>query len=326
MLVLRESDVTKVLDGAESAVLDLVRVVYAEHAKGLSIIPHSVFLRFPDDPAKRVIGLPAASRGDRPVVGFKWIASFPANIDREIPRASAVVVLNSLDTGRPEAFLSAATISARRTGAGAAVAASVFPPTQTDRLLLVGCGAINLEVLRFCQEVFPDLTEIALHDREQHRGELFKEKARQLWPRLRYRTEPDLAGACREYPLISLATTAGSPYLTTDFSPGTTVLHLSLRDLPVETILASRNVVDDADHVCREQTSLHLAEQHCGHRGFIHDDIGSAVLRGDVSSAPDTVTVVSPFGLGVLDIVLAAYVREHAGDIPRGVQIDDFLF
>jgi len=317
--------VTAVLDGTEDAVLDLVKTVYADHASGRTIIPHSVFLRFPDHALNRVIGLPAAVRGDRPAAGFKWVASFPGNIDQGIPRASAVVVLNSLETGRPEALVAASTISARRTGAGAAVAASLFPPSRSDRLLLVGCGTINREVLRFCQRVLPELTDVALHDQNPAHAELFADRARQLWPHLRYRTAPDLTEACQDHALISLATTAGSPHLDTRFRPGTTVLHVSLRDLPVHTILAARNVVDDADHACRERTSLHLAEQHTGNREFIHDNLGSALVRGPRHD-PGTVTVVSPFGLGALDIALASYVRDRAREIGLGVRIDDFLY
>jgi len=37
------------------------------------------------------------------------------------------------------------------------------------------------------------------------------------------------------------------------------VLHLSLRDIRPDALLEGVNVVDDADHVCREATSVDLA-------------------------------------------------------------------
>jgi len=101
---------------------------------------------------------------------------------------------------------------------------------------------------------------------------------------------------------------------------------VSLRDLTAETILGAVNVVDDTDHVCRERTSLDLAQQAAGNRDFVAAEIG-ALLRGraTLERKPERPVVYSPFGLGVLDIALAEYVREEAGRRGLGVRVDDFL-
>jgi hypothetical protein len=64
-------------------------------------------------------------------------------------------------------------------------------------------------------------------------------------------------------------------------------------------VLSSVNIVDDADHVCRAATSLHLTEQLLGHRTFIATSL-SEILLGDGKRprGNDTLTVFSPFGLG----------------------------
>ncbi|MEV4438735.1 2,3-diaminopropionate biosynthesis protein SbnB [Streptomyces sp. NPDC049577] len=330
MLILRRSDVTQTLAGREAEIIELVAEAYRLHDEGRTAVPHSIFLRFPeeDHARDRVIGLPAYRGGERPAAGMKWIASWPGNVAAGMERASATVVLNSLENGRPTAFLEGSVISAKRTAASAALAARVLteqaPPSGVT---LIGCGVINLEILRFLAAALPGLREAALYDKDPARAASFAELCAAEVPGVKATPVTDLSGALAGHPLVSLATTAAEPHLDlSDCAPGTTVLHVSLRDLTVETILGADNIVDDADHVCRERTSLDLAEQRTGGRDFVNASIG-ALLRGTavLERRPDRHVVYSPFGLGVLDIALAEYVRERAEDEGRGVRVDDFL-
>ena len=75
----------------EHAVRCLERGDYAQ--------PIKPYLRY-RDLTNRIIAMPAFVGGDVNAAGLKWIASFPRNIDRQIPRAHSVVVLNDADTRR----------------------------------------------------------------------------------------------------------------------------------------------------------------------------------------------------------------------------------
>jgi ornithine cyclodeaminase len=329
ILLIKNHEVLALLDGREADVLDAVRAAYMLHARGQSSLPHSLFLRFPENPRNRIIALPAALGGDFDVAGMKWIASFPGNLELGIERASAVIILNSSRTGQPFSLIEGSAISARRTGASAAAAALALQgPRPYDGAALVGCGPINFEVLRFLLVACPSVRRLTLFDLSPERAEAFGAECGRAFPGLAVSAAADADEALASAPLVSLATTASVPHIS-DLSAcprGATVLHVSLRDLAPEVVLAHDNVVDDADHVCRAETSLHLAELASGGRDFIRCSLAD-VLLGEAPARrdPDGLTIFSPFGLGVLDMALAKLVYDLAVRQQVGTVIESFL-
>ena len=96
-----------------------------------------------------------------------------------------------------------------------------------------------------------------------------------------------------------------------------TVLHLSLRDICVNVILASQNIVDDVDHCLKANTSLHLAEMATGNRDFVAGTLVD-VLDKKLKLDRDRPRIFSPFGLGVLDLAVGDLVLEKAIVVQRG--------
>jgi ornithine cyclodeaminase len=328
VLILGGREVESLLAGREPEIVDAVAAAYLAHARGASSLPHSIFLRFPDDDLNRIIALPAYLGDGFGVAGMKWIASFPGNVKQGMARASAVLILNSATTGIPEAILESSLISARRTAASAALAARELRRGRaTPAAGLIGTGVINFETARFLTHTVPGIGRFLVFDLDRERAEGFAARLRDL-----AQAEVSVAGdpgtLYRECPLIAFATTAVRPHVS-DLSacqPGATILHTSLRDLTADAILASDNVVDDVDHVLRAQTSVHLAEQQAGHRGFIRCTLAD-LLAGTAPAKEDdgAVSVFSPFGLGVLDLAVGQLVRQRALETGRGTVIESFL-
>ena len=328
MRIIGNGAVRQLLDGQEQNVIELVADAYRRHDEGLSVLPHSVFLRFPEQPRDRIIGLPGFLGGENPVAGLKWISSFPGNLDAGLERASAAIILNSLDTGRPEVLVEGSLISSARTAASAALGARLLAGDRTPTgVTLVGCGVINRQILRFLAADNPKLGEVTIYDLDPARAGAFAADCAAMLPGALVNTTATLADALAAHDLISFATTASAPYTGLEsVRPGAVVLHVSLRDLTTDAILTSHNIVDDPDHVCRERTSLHLAEGESGGRDFIDASIGQLLLgAARLPDRTDRPVVYSPFGLGVLDLALARYVRDEAARLGLGTTVEDFL-
>jgi ornithine cyclodeaminase len=314
VLFLAADEVAALLQGQEAAVLQAVQQAYETHGRGDSLLPHSTCLRFPGG-RDRMMALPAYLGGRFAVAGVKWIASFPGNPERGLERASGLVVLSSMTTGRPTAIVEGSMVSATRTAASAALAARVLHgATPAPAVGLLGCGVIGFETLRFLLHAWPALEHVIVYDLSAARAARFAARCSARFARVRVHIVSDPRALLERVSLVSIATTAMEPHLDDlQYGPLRTVLHLSLRDLAPALIARSDNVVDDADHVCRAETSLHLAERWLGHRGFIRCAL-AAILTGKEPPrcAYDVLTIFSPFGLGILDLAVAQLVYERA--------------
>jgi len=329
ILILKGNQIITLLTNREKELIEAVSLTYQAHQRSAVSLPHSVFLRFPNNDKNRIIALPAYLGDGFDVAGIKWISSFPGNRAQGFDRASAVMILNSVDTGRPEAILEGSVISAKRTAASAALAAQELHGENKDTsAAIIGCGMINFEIVRFLLAARPWLKSITVYDLEENYAHKFKDKCQRSFEGLEVRVTRDLSEGLASSSLISIATTASTPYIKnlSACPRGSTVLHVSLRDLSPEVILSCANVVDDADHVCRAQTSVHLAEQQVGHRDFITASMG-AILLGEAPGRlkPDATVVFSPFGMGTLDLAVGKLAFQLALKYTQGDLIEDFL-
>src|SRR5881397_2528456 len=253
--------------------IDIVRNAYLAHAQGQSVNPDSYFLRFPDKPDCRIIALPAYLGNGFHVAGLKWIASYPDNVQRGFPRASAVLVLNDYDTGYPFAILESSIISAARTAASATLAAYWLngETRRVQSLGIVGTGFIARYVYDFLIDTGWTIKEVRLYDKSPEQSRKFRDTVCRPEHHRWIKTAPHVAGLCSTSDLIVFTTVASAPHVadTWLFDHNPIVLHISLRDLAPEILLRSQNVVDDVEHVMKANTSPHLVEQQTGNRSFV---------------------------------------------------------
>ncbi|MEM8531143.1 MAG: 2,3-diaminopropionate biosynthesis protein SbnB [Chloroflexota bacterium] len=328
MLILTGDDVHHILENQEQTIVDLVAQAYITHAQGDSTLPQSSFLRFPDNQRDRIIALPAYLGGNTDCAGVKWIASFPGNIDRGLDRASATILLNSVETGYPLAIMEGSIISAKRTAASAALAARTLhihePVTSVG---IIGCGLINFEIVQFLHALFPDLTTLVLFDAQPDRTKHFGERIQKRFDRCEIIGVHSIREVLQHTRLVSFATTATVPHIADRslIQSGSTILHVSLRDFAPQIILDADNVVDDIDHVCRERTSVHVAAEQTGNRAHMRCTLADILQEKETARTSATKPIIfSPFGLGILDIALSHYTYDIALRKNHGIQVPSF--
>lgn len=78
------AEVQRYISSDRAGCLHAVRQAYLAHADGRTVLPHSAFLTFPEQPANRIISLPAYLGDEQPVAGIKWIASFPGSSQKRV--------------------------------------------------------------------------------------------------------------------------------------------------------------------------------------------------------------------------------------------------
>jgi ornithine cyclodeaminase len=323
--VVSGAQVKEAIGGHEERVTRMVEAAYRLHGEGATVNPDSYFLRFPDDPSSRIIALPASVGGPVGVHGIKWISSFPGNVPAGLPRASAVLILNDAETGYPFACLESSIISAARTAASAALAATALTGRRELRAGFFGVGLIARYIHTYLAANGFTFTEVGVHDLDHGHAEGFKGylERTETGPVTIHDKPEDLI---RSSDLVVFATIAGEPHVTDPawFEHNPLVLHISLRDLSPEIILSSYNIVDDVDHCLKANTSPHLAEQRTGDRDFVAGTLHD-VLTGAATPPTDRPVVFSPFGLGVLDLAVAKYVYDQIASSGDLQTVPDFF-
>ncbi|WP_460068168.1 2,3-diaminopropionate biosynthesis protein SbnB [Streptomyces sp. YKOK-I1] len=326
--VISGAQVHDALHGQEKKIVALVDETYRLHGSGGTVNPPSYFLRFPDRPTSRIIALPGSVGGRRRLDGMKWISSFPGNVDRGLPRASAVLVLNDPDTGYPFACLESSIISATRTAASAALAADALTRDRARprSVGFIGTGLIARYIHTYLAATGWSFDETAVHDLSAESAAGFRGYLEQAGSTGRITVHDRAEDLIRSCDLVVFATVAAAPHITEPawFAHRPLVLHVSLRDLSPQIILGAVNVVDDIEHCLKADTSPHLAEQLVGHRDFVHATLPD-VLAGRAALPADRPLVFSPFGLGILDLAVGGHVYEEIRDRGELRLVDGFF-
>ncbi|MDO5783891.1 MAG: tyramine oxidase subunit B [Eubacteriales bacterium] len=161
-----------------------------------------------DGPDRRLMAMPAYLGGRFHIAGQKSYGSNSHNLQKGLPRSILMVTLMDVDTGAPVAYLSANLLSAMRTGAMPALAASYLARKDAKVLSLIGPGVINKCAFLCYMEVLPHIDTVKLRGSSVHSKSALdmKEWIEKNYPQIR-RIElcASLEEACRDADVVSEA-------------------------------------------------------------------------------------------------------------------------
>lgn len=181
-----------------------------EHGLQMNFPQKSDIEGFPldDGPDRRFMAMPAYLGGRFHIAGQKFYGSNSHNAALGLPRSILMVTLSDVDTGAPKAIMSANLLSAMRTGAMPAMAATYLANKDSEVLSLLGPGVINKCALMCYMEVLPHIKKIKIRGSSSRSKTALamKEFIEETYPQVKEIVICDsLEEACRDADVVSEA-------------------------------------------------------------------------------------------------------------------------
>lgn len=271
----------------------------------------------------RIIAMPAFIGGDINKSGIKWIASFPNNIKKDIPRAHSVIILNEAETGQPLCVINSGSISAIRTASVSGLIVKKFMELKRHKSIkvgIIGFGPIGQYHLNMCSELLGDtLDEVLLYDLKGISTEIIPDTIREKVSVVQSWEE-----AYIDADIFITCTVSKEPYIDIKPKDGSLHLNVSLRDYKTDVFswFAKGLIVDNWEEVCRENTDVEIFHKVNGLQEnevkLIHDVLNDFLLTLN----EDQPIMFNPMGMAVFDIAIASHYLTLAKKNNVGVLLD----
>lgn len=284
--------------------------------------PVKPYLRY-RDMKNRIIAMPAFVGGPVNMSGIKWIASFPDNIQHQLPRAHCVVVLNDPDTGIPAGILNSGTVSAIRT---ASVSGLVLKKYIESRQLpavkvgIIGFGPIGRYHLDMCSAVLGDAIEaVRIYDLKgvdlSAVPATLQDKAFAVDGWQEAYADADIFITC---------TASKERYINGQPKPGSLHLNVSLRDYTTGVFpwFEGAIIVDDWKEVCRENTDIEAFHKENNLMEADVKRLEDLVFTDYFNElGPDQAILFNPMGMAAFDIAISSRYLNRALNEDVGVSL-----
>jgi ornithine cyclodeaminase/alanine dehydrogenase-like protein (mu-crystallin family) len=266
-----------------------------------------------DRPSGTFLVMPAWRPGA--YLGIKTVAVFPGNAARGQATLHASYLLNDATTGAPLALIDGDEITARRTVAASALAASFLARTDATRLLVVGAGRIAALLPEAMASVRP-IARVGIWSRRP-------EPAERLATTLRGQgveafVEPDLRAAVGAADIVSCATLSTAPLVHGEWLREGSHLDLigsftpAMREADAAAVARSRVFVDTVEALEKSGDLLEAVAAGAFAADALQGTLETLCRGAQGRAESNEITLFKSVGSALEDLAAAELVFESA--------------
>src|SRR5262245_6565524 len=311
--------------------IDAMKQAFAAFSGGQAVVPPRTHLASPQHAGVSLI-MPALVNDPDPAreaLAVKVVSVFDKNSDQGLARIQAAVLVIDSATGRPEALLEGATLTALRTAAASGAATDLLARRNSRVMALFGAGVQARAHLEAMCAVRP-LDEIRIFARTPERvAALIVEIDMRGDPGIRLVAAASPAQALAGADIVCAATTSRTPiFADADLAPGVHINAVGSYtpdacEVPQETVRRALVVVDSRTAAGQEAGDLiQPLEAGLIDRNHIHAELGEIVLGRRPGRADERqITFFKSVGLAAQDAVAARHALANARGLKLGQEV-----
>jgi ornithine cyclodeaminase/alanine dehydrogenase-like protein (mu-crystallin family) len=266
----------------------------------------------------QMLVMPAWQEGQ--LFGVKTVAIFPSNGARDLPAVHANYALFDATTGVPLAQLDGSELTARRTAATSALAASFLARDDAQHLLMVGAGRVAACLAPALRSVRPQLRRVTVVSRTLASAQRLADSL--VDQGFEASAAEDLDHAVASADIISCATLATTPWLRGACLRAGTHIDLvggftpQMREADGHCLARGRVFVDSEEALSKAgDIAQAVAEGHfevSQLQGTLQ-----ALCRGEVAGrrSATEITVFKSVGSALQDLAAATLAWQHQGHV-----------
>ena len=270
----------------------------------------------------RINSMPGYVGGDYHMAGMKWVGSNPGNLQKGLPRASAITILNDPDTKFPLAIMDGTVISNTRTGAIGGLAVKYLSKKNAESLFIFGAGLIAEYMLEAAKVGCPGLSRIYVYDLVKERTESFAER---MTSRLGIPVTAAEKELSRDCDIVVTATGAASPVVSfSDLGKGALYINFGGYECSYDTVSeADKRFVDNWQAVKHRNTSAiaKMVNEGLMDESLVDGELGAVITGAKAGRSSDQeIIYFNCVGMGIEDVAIATRVyrkalAEHKGTL-----------
>lgn len=330
-IFLNQNDIVKAGGLDMAKVFAAVEKGFAVHGRKECVQPSKLNLRKGPAGSKQaeqglIMAMPSYVGGEFDIVGIKWVLAMTENPSKYgLPRSSALIILNSAETGLPLAIMDGTIVNAVRTGAVTGVGAKYLARPDSEVMALVGAGPQGRMQINGVSYAVPNLKEVRIYDISAERAQALADEVNATG-KLKATVAPSAEAAVVGADIVVTATITTTPYLKREWlKPGVFYGDIASSDAELGVYASSDKLYTDD----WEQIKFHGAGTLV--KGLKNGEIDESVVSGNLGEVVigqkpgrepgDDLCIFKHIGMSVTDLPAAWCIYQSAKEMGLGTEL-----